>query len=68
MNNRSRERAATSSMGWTTEGDGHFDTVASASFALILSGLAADPKARAATETLKAAWRSTARGGARRLT
>jgi len=37
-------------------GDGHLDTMASASFALILSGLAADPKARAAMETLKAAW------------
>jgi hypothetical protein len=28
----------------------------SAAFALILSGLAADPKARAAMETMKAAW------------
>lgn len=30
--------------------------MASASFALILSGLAADPEARAAMESLKAAW------------
>jgi hypothetical protein len=37
-------------------GEDHPDTLASASFALILSGLAADPKARAAMETLKAAW------------
>ena len=37
-------------------GEDHPDTMASASFALILSGLAADPKARAAMETLKAAW------------
>jgi hypothetical protein len=37
-------------------GDGHLGTMASASFALILSGLAADPEARAAMETLKAAW------------
>ena len=37
-------------------GDRHPDTMASAAFALILSGLAADPKARAAMETLKAAW------------
>jgi hypothetical protein len=37
-------------------GDRHPDTMGSAAFALILSGLAADPKARAAMETMKAAW------------
>jgi hypothetical protein len=37
-------------------GDRHFDTMGSAAFALILSGLAADPKAREAMETMKAAW------------
>jgi hypothetical protein len=37
-------------------GDGHRDTVISASFALILSGLAADPKAREVMETVMAAW------------
>jgi hypothetical protein len=36
-------------------GDRHLDTLGSAAFALILSGLAADPKARAAWETMKAA-------------
>lgn len=36
-------------------GDRHFDTVGSAAFALIPSGLAADPKARALMETMKAA-------------
>ena len=35
-------------------GNGHLDTMVSAAFAVMLSGLAADPKARAAMETLKA--------------
>jgi hypothetical protein len=35
--------------------------MASASFALILSGLAADPKARAAMETMKAGWAAMGR-------
>jgi hypothetical protein len=34
----------------------------SAAFALILSGLAADPKARAAMETMKAAWSEPGEG------
>jgi hypothetical protein len=36
-------------------GDRQLDTMGSAAFALILSGLAADPKARALMETMKAA-------------
>jgi hypothetical protein len=43
-------------------GDGHFDTMISASFALILSGLAADPKAREAMETITAAWAQSVEG------
>jgi hypothetical protein len=37
-------------------GDRHPDTMGSVAFALVLSGLAADPKARALMETMKAAW------------
>jgi hypothetical protein len=42
-------------------GDSHFDTMISANFALILSGLAADPKAREAMETMKAGWAAMGR-------
>ena len=45
-------------------GDRHPDTLGSAAFALILSGLAADPKARAAMETMKAAWSQPGEGRA----
>jgi hypothetical protein len=45
-------------------GDRHLDTLGSAAFALILSGLAADPKARAAMETMKAAWSQPGEGRA----
>ena len=45
-------------------GDRHPDTMISAAFALILSGLAADPKARATMETLKAAWSQPGEGRA----
>ena len=45
-------------------GDRHPDTMGSAAFALILSGLAADPKARAAMETMKAAWSQPGEGRA----
>ena len=38
------------------------DTMASAAFALILSGLAADPKAREAMETITAAWAQSVEG------
>ena len=37
-------------------GDRHPDTMGSYGFALILSGLAADPKTRALMESMKAAW------------
>jgi hypothetical protein len=37
-------------------GDRHPDTMGSVAFALVLSGLAADPKAPALMETMKAAW------------
>jgi hypothetical protein len=43
-------------------GDGHFDTMISANFALILSGLVADPKARVAMETVMAAWAQSVEG------
>jgi hypothetical protein len=43
-------------------GDGHPDTMISASFALVLSGLAADPKARALMESMKAAWSQPGEG------
>jgi Tetratricopeptide repeat len=43
-------------------GDGHPDTMVSASFTLILSGLVADPKARATMETMKAAWSQRGEG------
>jgi len=43
-------------------GDRHLDTMGSAAFALILSGLAADPKAREAMETMKAAWSEPGEG------
>jgi hypothetical protein len=43
-------------------GDSHFDTMISANFALILSGLAADPKAREAMETITAAWAQSVEG------
>ena len=43
-------------------GDGHRDTMISASFALILSGLAADPKAREVMETVIAAWAQSVEG------
>ena len=43
-------------------GDSHFDTMISANFALILSGLAADPKAREAMETITAAWAQSDEG------
>ena len=43
-------------------GDGHRDTMISASFALILSGLAADPKAREVMETVVAAWAQSVEG------
>jgi hypothetical protein len=43
-------------------GDAHPDTMISASFALMLSGLAADPKAQEAMETLKAAFAQSAEG------
>jgi hypothetical protein len=43
-------------------GDGHRDTMISASFALILSGLAADPKAREVMETVIAAWARSVEG------
>jgi hypothetical protein len=43
-------------------GDGHFDTMISANFALILSGLVADPKAREAMETVMAAWAQSVEG------
>ena len=43
-------------------GDRHPDTMGSASFALVLSGLAADPKARAVMETMIAAWSEPGEG------
>jgi Tetratricopeptide repeat len=43
-------------------GDRHPDTMGSAAFALILSGLAADPKTRALMETMKAAWSQPGEG------
>ena len=43
-------------------GDRHLDTMGSAAFALILSGLAADPKTRALMETMKAAWSQPGEG------
>ena len=43
-------------------GDSHFDTMISANFALILSGLVADPKAREAMETVMAAWAQSVEG------
>jgi hypothetical protein len=43
-------------------GDGHPDTMISATFALILSGLVPDPKARAAMETMRAAWSQRGEG------
>jgi len=45
-------------------GDRHPDTLVAAAFALILSGLAADPKARATMETMKAAWSQPGEGRA----
>ncbi len=45
-------------------GEDHPDTMGSAAFALILSGLAADPKARALMETMKAAWSQPGEGRA----
>ena len=43
-------------------GDGHLDTVISANFAPLLSGLAADPKAREVMETVMAAWAQSVEG------
>jgi len=43
-------------------GDGHRDTMISASFALILSRLAADPRAREVMETVMAAWAQSVEG------
>jgi hypothetical protein len=43
-------------------GDRHPDTMGSAAFALILSGLAADPKTRALMESMKAAWSQPGEG------
>ena len=43
-------------------GDRHPDTMGSYGFALILSGLAADPKTRAVMESMKAAWSEPGEG------
>jgi Tetratricopeptide repeat len=43
-------------------GDRHPDTIGSYGFALILSGLAADPKTRALMESMKAAWSEPGEG------
>ena len=43
-------------------GDRHPDTMGSYGFALMLSGLAADPKTRALMESMKAAWSEPGEG------